>query len=198
MKPWRELLFEETQTLHPFHVGLRMIKTVVAVFICALIGWARGEASIFSLIAAVLCMQNSTEKTLYMAFNRVMGTAIGGVYGVLVVFLETQFHVQRLMPLYYLLVSVMLIPVICTTLAVRKPAVSAFACIVFTSTTFHYVGDSNAYAYALNRLLDTLIGIAVALVVNLSLPTPKLPAAAEAETAEAGEAVEAEEAEKKD
>ena len=79
MKPWRELFFEEVEPPHHFHIGMRIIKTVIAVFVCAIIGWLRGEMTFFSMIAAVLCMQKSAEKTLSTSFNRVMGTAVGGI-----------------------------------------------------------------------------------------------------------------------
>ena len=66
MKPWRELFFEEVETPHHFHIGMRIIKTVLAVFACSIIGWLRGEMTFFSMIAAVLCMQNYAEKTFIL------------------------------------------------------------------------------------------------------------------------------------
>ena len=176
MKPWRELFFEEVGPPHHFHIGMRIIKTVIAVFICGLLGWLRDETSFFSMIAAVLCMQKSAEKTFTTSFNRIMGTAVGGVFGVVVLFLETELHVQRVMPVYYLIVSLMLIPVIMSTIAIKKPSVAGFACVVFLSTTIYHVGDASPYTYALNRMLDTALGIVVALVVNLAMPGPKKPA----------------------
>lgn len=143
MKPWRELFFEEVEPPHHFHIGMRIIKTVIAVFVCAIIGWLRGEMTFFSMIAAVLCMQKSAEKTLSTSFNRVMGTAVGGAYGVIVLFLETQFNLQRVPPLFYLVVSLMLIPVILTTIGIKKPSVAGFACVVFLSTTVYHVGDAD-------------------------------------------------------
>lgn len=92
MKPWKELFFEEVEAPHHFHIGMRIVKTVLAVFVCSILGWLRGEPAFFSMIAAVLCMQKSAEKTLTTSFNRVIGTAVGGAYGVIVLFLETQFH----------------------------------------------------------------------------------------------------------
>ena len=150
MKPWRELFFEEVEPPHHFHIGMRIIKTVIAVFICGLLGWLRDETSFFSMIAAVLCMQKSAEKTFTTSFNRIMGTAVGGVFGVVVLFLETELHVQRVMPVYYLIVSLMLIPVIMSTIAIKKPSVAGFACVVFLSTTIYHVGDASPYTYALN------------------------------------------------
>lgn len=111
-------------------------------------------------------MQKSAEKTFTTSFNRIMGTAVGGVFGVVVLFLETELHVQRVMPVYYLIVSLMLIPVIMSTIAIKKPSVAGFACVVFLSTTIYHVGDASPYTYALNRMLDTALGIVVALIVN--------------------------------
>ncbi len=174
MKPWKELFFEEVEAPHHFHIGMRIVKTVLAVFVCSILGWLRGETAFFSMIAAVLCMQKSAEKTLTTSFNRVIGTAVGGAYGVIVLFLETQFRLQRMLPLFYLIVSLMLIPVILTATGIKKPSVAAFACVVFLSTTVYHVGDADPYTYALNRMLDTVIGIVVALIVNLAMPGPKM------------------------
>ena len=60
MKPWRELFFEEVEPPHHFHIGMRIIKTVIAVFVCAIIGWLRGEMTFFSMIAAVLLVLITT------------------------------------------------------------------------------------------------------------------------------------------
>ena len=174
MKPWKELFFEEVEAPHHFHIGMRIVKTVLAVFVCSILGWLRGETAFFSMIAAVLCMQKSAEKTLTTSFNRVIGTAVGGAYGVIVLLLETQFNLQRVPPLFYLVVSLMLIPVILTTIGIKKPSVAGFACVVFLSTTVYHVGDADPYTYALNRMLDTVIGIVVALIVNLAMPGPKM------------------------
>ncbi len=191
MKPWKELFFEEVEAPHHFHIGMRIVKTVLAVFVCSILGWLRGETAFFSMIAAVLCMQKSAEKTLTTSFNRVIGTAVGGAYGVIVLFIETQFRLQRILPLFYLIVSLMLIPVILTATGIKKPSVAAFACVVFLSTTVYHVGDADPYTYALNRMLDTVIGIVVALIVNLAMPGPKMkvPVSASADMDGPGAAV---------
>ena len=180
MKRWRDILFDNGFEEHfHFHIGMRIIKTAIAVCLCGLIGWLReGEMYFFAMIAAVICIQKSAEATIKNSFNRVIGTAIGGVFCVLVLFTETQLHLQSVfMPLYILLCSVMVVPIIVCTLAIHKPTVAGFACIVFLSISVYHVGDASPYAYALNRMLDTTIGIVVALLVNLIMPgaTPIKP-----------------------
>lgn len=181
MKRWRDILFDNGIEEHyHFHIGMRIIKTALAVFVCGLIGWLRDRDGLnfFSMIAAVICIQKSTEATIKNSFNRVVGTAIGGAFGVLVLFAETQVHLQRVfMPLYVLVISVMIIPIIVTTLAIHKPTVTGFACIVFLSVAVYHVTDASPYAYALNRMLDTIVGIIVALIINIAMPgaTPIKP-----------------------
>lgn len=183
MKSWREILFDNGFEEHyHVHIGMRIIKTALAVFICGLIGWLRDRDGLnfFSMIAAVICIQKSTEATLKNSFNRAVGTAIGGAFGVALLFAETQLHMQQLfLPLYILACSLLIVPIIVTTLAIHKPTVTGFSCIVFLSISIYHVGDVSPYTYAINRLLDTVIGIAVALAVNLLLPGSAPIAAAE-------------------
>ena len=64
-------------------IGLRMIKTSIAVFLCFLIYVLRNEQGIvfYSCIAAVLCVQQDSRDTLRVGKNRMEGTIIGGVSG---------------------------------------------------------------------------------------------------------------------
>lgn len=172
-KELHDIYFEELGEPYHFKIGMRMVKTAIAVFICALIGWWRGQTTIFGMIAAILCMQKSTEKAVSTSFNRLIGTAVGGIYGLLILFLETYVHTQVFMPLYYLIVSAMMMPIISTTIAIRRPSAAAFSCIVFLSTTIQHVGKTLPFDYTLNRLLDTIVGIVVALIVNLAIVNPE-------------------------
>ena len=166
MGRWRDLLFDKgPEEGFRIHVGMRIVKTVIAVYVCGLIGYLRGELGFFAIIAAVICMQKSTDATIKNSFNRVVGTAIGGVFGV-----ALHLHMQRFMPLYLLAVALLLIPIMLLTLAIKKPTMTAFTCIVFLSIVINHFTDASPYPYALDRLLDTTIGIIVTLIVNLALP----------------------------
>lgn len=173
MKRWRDILFDNGFEEHyHIHVGMRIIKTALAVFICGLIGWLRDRDgfNFFSMIAAIICIQKSTEATIKTSFNRAVGTAIGGAYGVALLFVETKVHMQRIMPIYLFVVALMIIPIIVTTLYIHKPTTTGFTCIVFLSVAVYHVSDASPFNYAINRLLDTIIGIVVALIINLAMP----------------------------
>lgn len=164
--------FEAEQTPKRIHIGLRMIKTVVAVFLCALIGWLRGEPAFFSMITAVACMQNTTDETVATALNQVIGTVIGALFGLAAVYIDLLAGLERqqLMPIYYLLVSVMLIPAIITTLLIKKPSISAFVCVVFLSVAVTQIGSAHPWIYALERTFDIFMGVVMAFLINLILP----------------------------
>lgn len=167
-------LFEPEDTPARIHIGLRTIKTVLTVFICAMFGFWRGQMAFFSMTAGVLCMQNTAGKTLETAFNQLLGTIIGALFGLLVLYLEQLTTMRNLMPVYYLLCSLMLIPIILVTLVIKKPSISALACVVFLGIAVYQLDNSAPWMYALNRTLDSFIGIVAALIINITLPNRSL------------------------
>ena len=63
-------------------IGMRMIKTSIAVAICLLIYLLRGKQGVpvFSTIAAMICMQPYVENSKTVAFNRIIGTLTWGFW----------------------------------------------------------------------------------------------------------------------
>lgn len=53
-----------------------------------------------------------------------------------------------------------------TTVLLNKRNASYFSCVVFLTIAINHSFDQNPYLFAFNRVLDTLIGIGVALVLN--------------------------------
>lgn len=148
-------------------IGMRIIKSSVAVFLCFVIYLIRGEGiPFYSAIAAVLCMQPYVSNSRKVAFNRTVGSFIGGICGMAVMLIEKQFIPPQYPILKYLLISAMIIPLIYTTVLVKKTTASYITCVVFMSITVSHGLDANPYLFAMNRILDTLIGIFVSLGVN--------------------------------
>lgn len=181
---------QTTQALTPEHrhwIGMRIIKTVVAVFFCGLLAFFREASGFYSMIAAVVCIQNSAGKTIESSINRMTGTLIGGVAGVLVVYSLDTLGVLYIELLRYAVLSVMLIPIIKLCLAIRKPGCAAMACIVFLCVTVnHSIGDTPA-VFSINRLFETLVGVALACGVDILLPYQPMPQPDPPERTQAGE-----------
>lgn len=179
----------ERQTIHalpPEHrhwIGMRIIKTVIAVFLCGLLAFFREASGFYSMIAAVVCIQNSAGKTIESSINRMAGTLIGGVAGVLVVYSLDMLGVLYMELLRYVVLSMMLIPIIKLCLAIKKPGCAAMACIVFLCVTInHSIGDTPA-VYSIDRLFETLVGVALACGIDILLPYQPMPSPPEEESA---------------
>ena len=176
------------QALPPEHrhwIGMRIIKTVIAVFLCGLLAFFREASGFYSMIAAVVCIQNSAGKTIESSINRMAGTLIGGVAGVLVVYSLDMLGVLYMELLRYAVLSVMLIPIIKLCLAIKKPGCAAMACIVFLCVTVNYSPEDTPVIYAIERLFETLVGVALACGVDILLPYRTPPAPEEGPAAEA-------------
>lgn len=168
---------------HRRHVGMRIIKTVIAVFVCGMLAWARQASGFYSMIAAVVCVQNTAGKTIESSVNRMTGTLIGGIVGVLMVYVMDLLGILYIEPARYAVLSLMLIPIIELCLAIKKPGSAAMACIVFLCVTVnHSIGDSPAI-YSIERLFETLIGVALACGIDILLPY-QAPPPAQAEPAQ--------------
>ncbi len=174
-KTFLALLYQPAETPYRFRIGARVIKTVVAAFFCAAVGHFRGEPAFFSVLAAVICMQNTAEKTVTSAVNRTVGTVLGGLLGVGVLFAAKALNLERYMLLYYALLCLLLIPLIELCLAINKPSAVTLACAAFFSITIVHIADIQPLDYALNRVLDTMLGVLTALGINLAFPIPATP-----------------------
>ena len=69
----------------------------------------------------------------------------------------------------YALISFMIIPVIYITVLLKKTSASYISCVVFMSVTVSHGADVNPYLFAINRMIDTLIGIAAVSYTHLDV-----------------------------
>ena len=154
------------------HVGMRLVKTSMAVFLCFVVYLLRGEQGIpfYSAIAAILCMQWEIKNSFSVAWNRVVGTLIGGFSGMGVLYLYWLFLWDKPAILWYLLVSLCIIPLIYLTVALHKGTAAYITCVVFLCITISHGMDVSPYRFAIDRMIDTGIGILVSLAVNAALP----------------------------
>ena len=153
-------------------IGMRIIKSAVAVFICFLIDDLRNEAGIvfYSQLSALWCMQASKKNTIKNAKQRFIGTIIGTIFGF--IYIVVKINLLRTADYDYdyiaaLLISIMIVAIIYTTVLVNKKQASYFSCVVFLSIAVNHIGDMHPYLFVWNRFLDTAIGIVVGVSVNL-------------------------------
>lgn len=153
-----------------FRVGLRTIKTVIAVFLCCLIDFFRGVVPIHSAIAAILCIKPLTKDTISVAVTRIIGTLIGGVTGALALLFFLEVGIPYYSLLFYSILCILLIPVIYIPVRLGWPEATALTCIVYVVVAAGYTGELTPLQMAAERTIDTLLGIIVAVPVNIILP----------------------------
>jgi HAD superfamily hydrolase (TIGR01484 family) len=149
-------------------IGMRIIKSAVAVFICLSLYPLLGHHGVpfYAAIAAILCMQPDASNSYRVALNRIIGTLIGGVYGILVLTLIKTFMPPSWEILRYLVLSLSMIPLMYLTVLLKKNTATYITCVVFLSITVSHSDELLPYAFGISRIVETLIGIFVSLLVN--------------------------------
>lgn len=149
-------------------VGMRIIKSCVGVLLGFLIYFLRGQhgTPFYTALSVLWCMRPHTEEMKTMAIQRSIGTFIGGLYGLVLLLMTTYSPLGDMPFMTYCIIALFIVPIIYTTLVIKRKNASYFACVVFLSVTVIHMEDSNPYLFVLNRVVDTLIGIFVALAVN--------------------------------
>ncbi len=153
-----------------FRIGLRSIKTVVAVFVCCLIDFFRGVVPIQSTIAAIICIKADKKDTIQTAVTRAIGTILGGATGVLVLLFFLKVGIPYYSLLFYFILCILLIPVIYIPVRLGWPDATALTCIVYLVVAMGYNGELTPIQMAVERTVDTLLGIIVAVPINAILP----------------------------
>ena len=154
------------------HIGARIIKSAVGAAICMLIYYVRELLPIgsgipfYSILAVLWCIQPYTTSTITMAKQRTIGTLIGAAYGLaFLLFFELFEDVNEMTA--YLTACAMLVPILYTTVLLNKRNASYFSCVVFLTIAINHGFDENPYLFVFNRVLDTLIGIGVGVLLNI-------------------------------
>lgn len=138
-------------------IGMRNVKTGIAVLLCVAISRLMGlESPFFAAIAAVISMENSITNSIMTGKNRMMGTFVGALAGLAFAYIE---------PNNVLLIGagIIIVIYICNLFKWNKSV--SIACVVFIAIMINMNGKS-PLIYSVNRLIDTLIGIVIAILVN--------------------------------
>lgn len=165
-------------------IGLRIVKTAVAVLVCLLLDVAllglfpdlgpQVYSPFFAGLAAIYSISNDRDYSFKLAKVRSLGSIIGSVVAVLVVLLFELALLPLLAPQHvlwgltikYILVSFSLVLLIYSTILFKQTDATFVASLTYLSVT---VGNRTNLAtplFALNRTLSTVIGVLLALLIN--------------------------------
>lgn len=148
-------------------IGMRNFKTAISVFICILVLEYTGIAKpFFACITAILVMQTDMHASFETGIYRLIGTVFGSVIGSLsaIVF-------YRFLPMDILLVRSLVIPlgvmlIIYILSSLKLHDATLMSCVVFLAIMITMDSDALLLSYALERIISTVFGAGVALLVN--------------------------------
>jgi len=173
---------EEKKTMKFPGLGMRTIKTAVSVMLCIaffevvnLNGFfvlssknVNGWAPFYACTAAIICLQGTALKSLKLGIVRLIGTGIGGIVGILLLFADQYIKVGHY---NILLVGVGILVCIFVSNITKQQDASAIACVVFVAIFINH-NQNDRYIYAIMRMIETTIGIIIAVGINKLLNKP--------------------------
>ncbi|MCR5089997.1 MAG: FUSC family protein [Oscillospiraceae bacterium] len=154
------------------HLGQRIVKTTVAVFLCLIVYYLRGyhgaDMPTESTITAIICMQPYVRDSGEYAVNRFAGTLIGAALGLLFLLLLLIFPQMGENPvLLYGRMALGVLLSLYLAVLVGKADASSLAAIVFLCVVVSFPDIEDPIHQAIIRMLDVFIGTLIAIGVNL-------------------------------
>jgi len=156
------------------HIGQRNIKTALSATLCALLYLLLDRNPTFACIGAIFGVGSSMGNSRLNGGNRFFGTIIGGVVGMLLFRLYILIYPDgkaRLLMLVFVFVGVVLLILISQMfhwVGAIQPGGVVLCIILFNTPVNAYI------SYSLNRIIDTGVGVAIALLINWLLPRARV------------------------
>ena len=150
-------------------IGMRNIKTAIAAALCAFIYYFLDRSPAFACIGAIFGMGGDLAQAKQHGGNRLFGTLIGGLLGIVLFWVYVQVHPNgedSLLLVLLTFVGVIILIWLCQIFWVGgvQPGGVVLCIILFNTPVESYV------SYALNRIFDTAVGVVMALIVNSMFP----------------------------
>ena len=165
---------------HPhfhLHVGQRNIKTALAATVVALLYFLVDRNPTFACIGAIFGMGSDMGNSRLNGGNRFFGTVIGGLLGMLLFRVYICFYpdpaVDREQFLLLVLLFIGVVVLIVFSQMFRWPGAVQPGGVVLCIILFNTPVDTYIQ-YSLARMLDTGIGVLVALLINWAFPRERV------------------------
>ncbi len=155
-------------------IGMRNIKTAIAATLCALIYFIADRNPTFACIGAIFGIGSDMGNSWLNGGNRLFGTVIGGVLGMGLFRIYIMFYPDgKMHALMLLLLGLGIIVMILISQLLRWPGAIQPGGVVLCIILFNTPVDTYI-SYSVNRIIDTAVGVIIALLVNFLLPREKM------------------------
>lgn len=138
-------------------LGSKALRTGISVMLCMIVSkLLKLKYPFFVVLPAVIPISSNLEETIKSGGNRMIGSTIGAIVGVLLALIN---------PTSILLTGIGSVIIIYACKFINWEHSASIACLIFISIMVGIKGDT-VWTYSINRLLDTFIGIAIISTVN--------------------------------
>ena len=141
-----------------FHIGLRTVKTVISVVLAMLVVEPLGATTsrlIFAMLGAMAAVQPTFKESLESCISQIVGVIFGALAGVLL--LKLPLH-----PLVATGIGMVLVITLYNALRIRfSPSLPCFIVVMLCISP-----DIAPIEYAVGRIWDSAIGLAVGMAIN--------------------------------
>lgn len=146
-------------------IGMRTAKTGLAVFlVLAIFHLFDWKGTQIAALTAVFSLRENFNKSLSFGVSRILGNTIGGLMAIIFYFVSDFFH-------GHFLVTLLLVPFLTMMTIVLNVAFNNVSGIVGANAAFLLIslappGPGNASWYVISRVLQTFVGVLLAILVN--------------------------------
>ncbi|MDR1292256.1 MAG: FUSC family protein [Clostridiales Family XIII bacterium] len=159
-----------------FSIGMRTVKTALAIAVCMVVFAVANRLKVadnfdafLALTAAAICMQDSVKGSIKIGLNRLHGIVLGTLLGMGVLYIEL---ITQNIVLHIALVTAgtIIIIVVCNLLDTNSAII--MGCVVFFMIALHTIHDVSPLALGIQRFLDTVAGVVIAIGINRLVRNP--------------------------
>ncbi len=160
-----------TNNPHPLKIGLRTTKTALSVSICVLLFQLldRGSPMLASL-SAIFSLRSDHEQTWKFARSRLIGNLFGGIVAISILTIKDYIALGDWCNIFLAPLAIIILILFCNQFN-KTGVINSTATFL---VVYFNIEDQTNTIYAIQRVLDTIIGSAIAIGVNYALPNPHL------------------------
>ena len=168
----QETVYDKPERRRLPHIGQRIVKTTIAVFLCLMAyylgGYSGEDMPTEAMITAIICMQPYVRDSADYALNRLAGTLVGAFWGLMFLLLLLIFpHMSKSMPLVYARMAVGVLVSLYTSVLIGKPDTASLSAIVFLCVVISFPDIEDPLHLAALRVFGVFIGTFIAIGVNV-------------------------------
>lgn len=154
-----------------FRLGMRTFKTALSVVVCVLLFHVLGRDNpLIATIAAVVSLRQDMTSTVSIGKERILGNTVGSVAAMIYLV------VQHFFP-HTLFLQLVLLPILVAIVVIFQDGIGNNSGIITGIATFILITLSTpqgeSVIVALDRIVDTFIGVGVAIFLNIVIKPPE-------------------------